>query len=232
MSSPFWQMYLAESKEEDKNLVENITTHTNGVLVFTGLFGAIVAAFIIESYKQLQPDSGSMTVTLLAQISQQIADSSNGTHPPTLSPLINVHSASFRPTPSAVRVNAFWFLSLLLSLSCALAATLMQQWARRYVSNTQEAQRAGTVQSEGLIHAYLFFGMQSFRFKAAIEALPVLLHTSVVFFFVGLIDFLFPINNAVAYILLALVVLGTLIYLGLTVLPIICPNSPYATPLS
>ncbi|KAI0062754.1 hypothetical protein BV25DRAFT_1803449, partial [Artomyces pyxidatus] len=73
--SNFWSMYLAESKEEDRSLVENMTADTNGVLVFTGLFGAIVTAFIIESYKQLQPDSGNTTVALLAQISQQIATS-------------------------------------------------------------------------------------------------------------------------------------------------------------
>ncbi|KAI0062753.1 hypothetical protein BV25DRAFT_1803564, partial [Artomyces pyxidatus] len=226
----FWSMYLSESKEEDTTLVDNMTAHTNGVLVFTGLFGAIVTTFIIESYKQLQPDSGNATVALLAQISQQIAASSNGAHLP-VPPPITLDSSSFHPSSSALRVNILWFLSLALSLSCALAATLMQQWARRYISNTQGAQRAGTAQNEGLIHAYLFIGLYTFRFKTAVEALPALLHASVVLFFVGLIDFLFSINNAVAYVLLGFVVLGALIYLGLTMLPILYPNCPYATPL-
>ncbi|KAI0062743.1 hypothetical protein BV25DRAFT_1803647, partial [Artomyces pyxidatus] len=188
-SLTIWPMYLAESKEEDKKIVENMTTHTNGVLVFTGLFGAIVAAFIVESYKQLQPDSGSMSVALLAQISQQIAASSNGTHSPAPYP-DTLDSLPFRPSSSALRVNILWFLSLSLSLSCALAATLMQQWVRRYISNVEDAQRAGTVQNEGLIHAHLFLGLQSFRFKTAVEALPALLHASVILFFVGLVDFL------------------------------------------
>ncbi|KAI0287089.1 hypothetical protein BC826DRAFT_1120037, partial [Russula brevipes] len=35
--------------------------------------------------------------------------------------------------PAAMlHVNILWFLSLTLSVSCALAATLVQQWARKY----------------------------------------------------------------------------------------------------
>lgn len=133
-SSAIWQLYLAESREEDMKHLNNMTADTNGVLVFTGLFGAIVAAFIIESYKQLQPDTGGTRVALLVQISQQIAAGPNGTQVPQPSSL---NSTSFRPSSSALRVNILWFLSLALSLSCALSATLMQQWARRHISNTQ-----------------------------------------------------------------------------------------------
>ncbi|KAI0062746.1 hypothetical protein BV25DRAFT_1838199 [Artomyces pyxidatus] len=228
--SNFWPMYLKESEKEDNNLVDNITIYTNGVLVFTGLFGAIVTAFIIESYKQLQPpDSGTTAaVALFAHLSLQIAASSNGTHLPS----ITLDSSAFRPSSSALRVNILWFLSLSLSLSCALGAALMQQWARRYISHTKEAQRAGTVDTQGLIHAYLFLGLRTFRFKAAVEALPALLHASVILFFVGMVDFLVSINKTVAYVLLAFVALGALVYLGLTILPSTWPNSPYATPLS
>ncbi|KAI0056536.1 hypothetical protein BV25DRAFT_1773522, partial [Artomyces pyxidatus] len=230
-----WPMYLKESEKEDNNLVDNITIYTNGVLVFTGLFGAIVTAFIIESYKQLQPpDSGTTAaVALFAQLTLHIVASSNlnATHLPFPAPSTLDYSA-FRPSSSALRVNILWFLSLSLSLSSALGAALMQQWARRYISNTKEAQRAGTVDTQGLIHAYLFLGLQTFRFKAAVEALPALLHASVILFFVGMIDFLFPINKTVAYVLLTFVALGALIYLGLTILPLIWPNSPYVTPLS
>ncbi|KAI0062761.1 hypothetical protein BV25DRAFT_1803615, partial [Artomyces pyxidatus] len=218
-SSKFWSLYLSESKEEDQNLVENMSANTNGVLVFTGLFGAIVAAFIIESYKLLQPDPGAASVVLLAQISQQLSSNPNGTQQPSQSPPIVFDSPPFRPSPSALRVNILWFLSLALSLSCALAATLMQQWTRRYISATHDAQRAGSLQKQGQIHACLFFGLQTFRFKAAVEALPVLLHASVILFFVGLVDFLFPINTTVAFVVLGFVIIGALIYLGLSILP-------------
>lgn len=73
-------------------------------------------------------DSGDMTVTLLAHISQQLSAASNGSHVDALQ-----LPKSFRPTMATLRVNAFWFLSLCLGLTCALSATLVQQWARNYL---------------------------------------------------------------------------------------------------
>ena len=66
---------------------------------------------------------------------------------------------SFTPTPSAVRVNILWFLSLILSLSCALSATLMQQWARRY---QELAQRRGAFHRRGRMRAYIYDGINRF----------------------------------------------------------------------
>ncbi|KAI9447652.1 hypothetical protein H4582DRAFT_1802153 [Lactarius indigo] len=124
-----WMMYLSEAEKEDKEITENWKGDTEGILVFTGLFSATVASFIIESYKQLSLDSSVTTNALLTQISQQLANASTGTH---LAGVAAQNNQSFKPTASAVRVNVMWFLGLILSLTCALSATLMQQWARRY----------------------------------------------------------------------------------------------------
>ena len=136
-------MYLTEAEKQDTEVTESWKGDTDGILVFvspgpvpfvhihhlkhilkTGLFSATVAAFIIEIYKKLSPDSGDMTNALLTQISIQLVNISNGT------PLTSVAGKSgqpFRPTASAVRVNVLWFLSSILSLNCALSATLTQQ---------------------------------------------------------------------------------------------------------
>lgn len=98
----------------------------------SGLFSAIVTAFLIESYKNLKPDFGYSTFLLLAHISQQLASASNGSQ--TMPP---APSLTFQPTPSALRVNTFWFLSLAFGLICALMATLVQQWARNYLQMTE-----------------------------------------------------------------------------------------------
>jgi hypothetical protein len=124
--------------------------HRLNHILKTGLFSATVASFIIESYKQLSPNPSDTTNALLTQISQQLANNSNGT------PLTSVAvqgSQPFKPTASAVRVNVLWFLSLILSLSCALSATLMQQWARRY---RELAQRRGAFHRRGRMRAYIF----------------------------------------------------------------------------
>lgn len=85
-----------------------------------GLFSASVTAFIIEGYAGLMPDPNATTLVLLQQISQQLAG--NAVQNQTLKP------ESFSPTSSALRVNAVWFLSLCLAITCALAAILVQQW--------------------------------------------------------------------------------------------------------
>ena len=241
-------LYLSEAEKSDKENSESWRANTDGVLVFvritlqpftsipysilnlglqTGVFSATVAAFIIVSYQSLQPDSADSTVRLLTQISQQLTALSNGTPLPT--PLTLPDAASFKPTPSAVRVNALWFVSLSLSTACALWATLMQQWARRYV---QIADRPFVSTEHARIRAYFADGVETFKLATAVEVLPVLLHLSVLLFYVGLVDFLLNINITVGVTLLVPVALSILAYFVLSVMPLFYYNSPYLTPLS
>ena len=244
-SDGLWSIYLTEAEKRDTEVIENWKADTNGTLVFvslvpvplvhicrlkhmykTGLFSATVASFIIESYQNLSPNSSERTNALLAQISQQLVDMSNGT------PLTSVATKStqpFTPTASAVRVNVLWFLSLILSLNCALSATLMQQWARRY---QELGQRRGTFHRRGRMRAYIFDGVRRFRMARAVATMPTLLHISVFLFFAGLVEFLFPIQATVAYVTLGCIGAFTLAYAILTVLPNIYLSCPYATPLS
>jgi hypothetical protein len=195
-------------------------------LLKTGLFSATVAAFIIESYQNLSPDSAETTNALLIHISQQIFNTSSG------QPLTSIAAQigqSFEPKPSAVRVNVLWFLSLVLSLSCALSATLMQQWARRY---RELAQRRGAFHRRGRMRAYISYGINRFGMARAVATMPTLLHISVFLFFAGLVEFLFPIHATVAYTTLGCIILFALAYANLTILPNIYHSCPYDTPLS
>ncbi|KAI0266244.1 hypothetical protein BC834DRAFT_824013, partial [Gloeopeniophorella convolvens] len=185
-SGKMWMLYISEAEKHDKEISESLKGDMEGILVFTGLFSAALATFLVESYQQLSPDSGDQTVAILAQISQQL----NGT---TFAP----PSSSFKPASSAVRVNAVWFLSLMLSLACALSATLMQQWSRRYQQLTQ---RRGTPYKRGRVRAYLFGGIQRSKLIFVVDAMTATLHAAVGLFLVGLFDFLLPINKTIAFI--------------------------------
>ncbi|EEB94327.1 hypothetical protein MPER_06873, partial [Moniliophthora perniciosa FA553] len=80
------------------------------LLVFAGLFSAVVTAFVIESYQWLAEDPADTTVTLLIHlISVQASGSQATPFEPT----------QFTPDPSSIRINVFWFLSLILSLTSA-----------------------------------------------------------------------------------------------------------------
>ena len=191
----------------------------------TGLFSVVVVTFILISYPLLQPNPIDTTNQLLAQIL-----SSNGTA--SSQPLSPADGSSFQPRGYAVRVNALWLTSLVLSLACALWATLVQQWARRFFQAADIPNVDYTAPQRARIYIFFLEGMSKFGFFAAVEVLPALLHGSVFLFLVGLIDLLFYVNHPVAYVWLACCVSGLLIYFVLTVMPFVCPNSPYETPLS
>jgi hypothetical protein len=74
--------------------------------------------------------------------------------------------------------------------------------------------------------------VDKFAFAAAVEVLPALLHTSVLLFYIGLIDFLININHTVGFIMLTWVSVAVVTYFILSMLPLLFPNSPYQTPLS
>ncbi|KAH9018359.1 hypothetical protein EDB83DRAFT_2298689, partial [Lactarius deliciosus] len=214
-------MYLTLSEKAGKEVIENWKGDAEGILVFTGLFSATVAAFIIEGYKNLSPDSSNTTNALLTQISGQLATSVDAT---------SIGNHPFNPTASAIRVNVLWFLSLVLSLNCALSATLMQQWARRYQELTQ---RRNAIHRRGRMQAYISDGMSRFKILAqAVVPISTLLHISVFLFFAGLVEFLFPIYTTVAYTTLVCIGMSAFPYAILTILPSVYFNCPYGTPMS
>ena len=205
----------------------HILVHTPAHLpsVQTGLFSSTVASFILESYKNLQRDTGDVTVQILSQISGPLVAISNGTAlypPPPLPP--------FRPASGSVRVNALWFLSLCLSLTCALMATLMQQWSRNYLQMAQG--RCSDLAAQARLRAFAFDGVSRFQMSHALGLVPLLLHISVFLFFLGMVDFLFPINNTVTFVVLGFVVAVASTYMLLTLFPLFYLNFPYSTPLS
>jgi hypothetical protein len=136
---------------------------------------------------------------------------------------------SFQPTSSTLRVNAYWFLSLALSMTCALIATLVQQWGRRFL---QEVNRHPAAYKRARIRSFLFQGLQTFKMPVVVDAVPTLLHVSLSLFFIGLVEFLYPINHLLAYILLFVFAVWTLLYGMTIVVPSCYLHCPYQTPLS
>ncbi|KAJ7476445.1 hypothetical protein FB451DRAFT_1557351 [Mycena latifolia] len=126
-----WAVYISEAENYDKALVDGWKSDIEGLLIFAGLFSASLTAFLIESYKTLTPDQGAITIALLAQISRQLDPSSNGKSADVAA------LAPFTPSPACLACNTLWFLSLGLSLSCALIATLVEQWSRDFIQRTE-----------------------------------------------------------------------------------------------
>ncbi|KAI9065999.1 hypothetical protein FKP32DRAFT_1610328 [Trametes sanguinea] len=114
-----WPLYLEHALAEDKETVQTWNTDLDSILIFAALFSAVLTTFIIESYKGLQADP---TAVLLQAILFELQTSRNAS---TAAP---PGSSRFQAPRSAIRVNVYWFSSLILSLTTALVAILAKQW--------------------------------------------------------------------------------------------------------
>ncbi|KAF7980086.1 hypothetical protein HWV62_39890 [Athelia sp. TMB] len=219
-----WSLYITEADKVDEARMENWKGDMDAILIFSGLFSAVITAFIIESYQNLQQDPADVTVLLLAQISMQLA--ANASSPvPALSPA----AIPFHPNTSTQTINALWFLSLFFSLTCALLATLVQQWARQYL---QVIRKLKGKKDRAALRAFVARGHQRYRARHVVKAMPALLHVSLLLFLVGLVQFLYTVNKVVALVALIPTALLFFIYFSITILSAWFLDCPYQTPLS
>jgi hypothetical protein len=234
-----WNICLGEVEAEDQRITNGWDKDANGLLTFvslnllaflfismtslkTGLLSGTVGAFIIEFYKTLSPDPGSQTVALLGQISQQIASFPSG----------NYSTPAIQPSPpsaSMVWVIAMWMISLVLSLTSALIATLLQQWARRYVETPNVPPKPN---HRARVRWFLFLGMDVYKMHILVELAPTLIHLSVYLFFAGLVITFHTINTTVAIAVDVSVGFFAVAYIMLSILPSLDFKCPYRTPLS
>ncbi|KAJ7105639.1 hypothetical protein C8R44DRAFT_531999, partial [Mycena epipterygia] len=135
----------------------------------------------------------------------------------------------FTPSASSLVCNALWFLSLGLSLSCALIATLLEQWARDYLHRS-EIRSAPVIRAR--IFSFLYYGLKWFNMHTVVEVIPLLLHTSLIFFFAGLVAFLIPVNTAMMVIAAAILAIVSGVYSIRSFPPLRYLDCPYRTPLS
>ena len=136
----------------------------------------------------------------------------------------------FSPPRYVVWVNSLWFLSLVISLTCALLATSLHQWSRRYIRVAQ-LERCSP-EKRARMRAFFAEGVDKMHIPWAVEGLPMLLHLSVFLFFGGLVIFLFDVNHAVFSSVIWWIGLFSIVYGLITVMPILRHDSPYYAPLS
>ncbi|KAJ7899658.1 hypothetical protein B0H13DRAFT_1446576, partial [Mycena leptocephala] len=211
-----WAVYVSEAEKYDKSLVESWKSDMEGLLIFVSSFLyisgwsglRILTAFIIESYKTLIPGTGDTTVQILAQISQQLAASMSGNIAAPPAP-----SSHFTPPAASLICNIFWFISLGLSLTCALIATLLQQWARDFL---HRADMRSSPIIRARIFSFLYYGLKQFNMHTVVDIIPLLLHESLVLFFAGLVAFLIPINIGIAAVAAAILDIVVCVYSALS----------------
>ena len=126
-------------------------------------------------------------------------------------------------------MNTLWFLSLITSITCALLATLLRQWAQRYLRVTQPRY---CPQKRARIRTFFAEGVEKFVLLWVAESLPTLLHASLFLFFAGLAVFLCTVNLTIFKLSMVWIGFCTALYGGITFTPIFYHDSPYYTPFT
>ncbi|KAL0062894.1 hypothetical protein AAF712_010215 [Marasmius tenuissimus] len=198
-----WEVVMKEVTSLDDGLVGGWKEDIDTLLVFAGLFSAVVTAFTIESYQWLQEAPEDTTIALLKQISQQM----NGTSAP--------EPDEFTITSSVVAINVLWFLSLIIALVDALFALLCKQWLREHRRHTHTR-----TPSEALALRWLRTqGLEKWHVPTILASLPMLLELALFLFLAGLLELLrtrHPVPFGVATIIVAF---AALFYFGTTIIP-------------
>jgi hypothetical protein len=123
------------------------------------------------------------------------------------------------PRSSVVRASTLWLLSLWLNITCVVCVLCQQRW--------QQCIDLLGPHMPARLRPHLFPGDGTRLAKyTMVEKNWVLLNTSVIFFFIGLMDFLLLINKTIAWILLGYLTPLAFLYAAVTLLPCHSTLSP------
>ncbi|EMD31181.1 hypothetical protein CERSUDRAFT_25994, partial [Gelatoporia subvermispora B] len=122
-----WTECSRRLQEHDQQTVGAWKEEIDSLLVFAGLFSAVLTAFNVGLYTSLNPDPGvDLTNRILLQISSQLSNLSVSDN--TIRSTSFAQSPHLEPTASSIWINAMWFSSLVCSLASATIGILARQW--------------------------------------------------------------------------------------------------------
>ncbi|KAJ7931091.1 hypothetical protein B0H13DRAFT_869966 [Mycena leptocephala] len=211
-TAEIWKLYLRETEAEDKELAQLWQIGLDQLLIFAGLFGAILTAFLIESRKDLKQDPLQEILCTLRALHN---DSVTSTSKP------------FRPPHSSLVVNAAWFSSLGLTLISALAAVLAKGWLAQYTPATP-----GLHSKDACERHLRYLRSRQWRLATLVAGIPLLIQIALLLFAVGLVILTLNDNFGIGVTLLVMTVFTTCLYFLGTILPWFSPACPFQTTMS
>ncbi|KAG9044924.1 hypothetical protein FS837_007311 [Tulasnella sp. UAMH 9824] len=215
----FWKRYDELADRSDREMIANLNTNLDVLLIFAGLFSAVNTAFISAALPGLSPDPSDRTNALLELL---VLRSENATGPPLAT------SPTFSPSRNSIAANCFLYSSLCCSLPAAVGAMLAKEWLQSYSRSGQ----AGLLEEQVRFRQGKYTAAQEWHLESVILFLPNLLLLSVLLLFVGLSLFLFPVNSTVGAVVIAFLGVGIALSSVTIVAGVVSPFCPYQTAMS
>ncbi|KAJ7182401.1 hypothetical protein C8R43DRAFT_865677, partial [Mycena crocata] len=216
-NAEIWKLYMDLANAFDKRLAKLFDSDLDPLLIFAGLFSAILSAFLIEIRKDLQQDLQTVTNDLLVTLIQ----SQHSVTTPQLP-----QSGTFVPTLSSRWVNGLWFISLMFSLVSALGASVAKGWVTQFSSTV-----SGSSWHDASLHRQRLRILKQWHLQLIIEFLPILIHIAFFLFAAGLIVLLFDDDKPIGIAILVLTGLVGTIYITNSFVSAYHSDSPFRTPV-
>jgi Family of unknown function (DUF6535) len=228
---------------EDIEMAKQWQKDADGILVFVG---TSVSFFHTASHIKSILQTGLFSATVSVLLAATAPDPRSGPQDdsafylkniyhlqilahPTMPPPLDDQPSSSLPT-YLFWINVLWFSSLITSLMCAMLATLLQQWARRYIRKTRL--RKYSPHERARIRALFADGAQKLQLSMVADLVLLQLQISLFVFFIGLLIYFFHVYPTISRIATCFFWGPASAYLFVTVMPLIRCDSPYSTPLS
>lgn len=216
--SKFWAAYKIVSDEYDDDMLERCNENMQIVLIFAGLFATVNTAFIIA----MQPNPIDTTNALLVQLVQNTSDGRSITQPTILPRSTGFSSSKFW-------MQALAYASLGFNLLAAYGAVMGKQWLGHYKTNRFGH---GSLQDRCQRRHRKFQELKTWRFENVLQSFPVLLQISLLLFGLSLGAMLWTQQRFISIIVIAMTTFGGLCHAFIITVSLICPDSPFQTPVS
>ncbi|KAF9499953.1 hypothetical protein BDN71DRAFT_1350461, partial [Pleurotus eryngii] len=183
-SASAWNPLLRSTLKKMSPTIDRWRGGLDTLLIFIGLFSAIVTSFLVEAIGNLKPDPADKTNILLANLTEIIVSINRINASQFLHP---TEPEEFEPEPEDIRLNIYCFASLILALCTAALAVVGRSYLTRLTRPDGDAISRLTD-----IHR---------RWKGAqtslgpfLEMLPMTLTLPVFIFALGLLDYVTSIS--------------------------------------
>ena len=226
----FYNMFNREADEYDRDFHQKYHDDLNTTLIFVswfqrrwcpvltrmqaGLFSAVASAFIIDIQQELRPDYNEMSFTVLTMLLNATSGTPNQLDIP----------APSDPKASAIQVQSILFGSLASALLAAFMAMLGKQWLNLHVQ--------GSLVDRSSHRELKMRGMITWRFKAIMEYLPVVMQLSLALLGGALARYMWDLSRTVSAVVTVFTVFGTLFYAVILYAATVWKTCPFQTPVS
>ncbi|TFY55424.1 hypothetical protein EVJ58_g8259 [Rhodofomes roseus] len=227
-----WSKLADEVWTYENVRVKRWRNEINTLLVFAGLFSAVLTAFVNQYYAVLAPPPDYNTAILERMLSLQLGstttDSVVAVTAASGSAALADSSLTGIPSPPAAPrwIAILWFVSLVLSLGAASVALAVNQWLNFH------AEQAGLRSPAEKLWTWQLRrdALNKWKVEFIVSLLPCLLQVALVLFLIGIVGYLRVLGTDIA--VPSAVFIATLLFFlaATSLLPALVTYSPYKSP--